>query len=77
MPSTTRAAAVRWKWFGVYEKINDEKAWRFVRFCGLRNLSLGDQEKNCSIAKYYPYQESQLISESKSENVKVKSGSER
>ena len=46
-------------------------------FCGLRNLTLGDQEKNCSIAKYYPHQESQLISEIKSENVKVKSDSER
>ena len=67
MPSTTRAAAVRWKWFGVYEKINEEKAWRFVWFCGLRNLSLGDPEKNCSIAKYYPHHESQLISKIKSE----------
>ena len=40
MPSTTRAAAVRWKWFGVYEKINDEEAWRFVWFFGMRNLRI-------------------------------------
>ena len=52
---------------GVYEKINDEKAWRFVWFCGLRNLSLGDQEKNCSIAKNYPHHESKLIVKIKSE----------
>ena len=38
MPSTTRAAAVRWKWFGVYEKINDEKAWRFIRFFWIEEL---------------------------------------